>query len=68
MKITPQRKGAAKRKLKKIFHEWKAGTLNIGRSKKKVPRSKRGHRQAIAIALSEQRRVLAGKKRAKRRR
>jgi hypothetical protein len=39
-------------KLKKVMHEFKAGTLKSGGSKKKVTNPK----QAIAIALSEQRR------------
>ena len=38
--------------------EYKAGELNIGKSKKKVTNPK----QAVAIALSEQRRVEKGKK------
>jgi hypothetical protein len=37
-------------KIQKVMHEWKAGTLNSGKSSKKVTSQK----QAIAIALSEQ--------------
>jgi hypothetical protein len=38
-----------KAKVKKVMKEYKSGTLNIGKSKKKVTKPK----QAIAIALSE---------------
>lgn len=40
-------------KVKKIMHEWKAGELNIGKSKKTVPTSKKGQKQAVAIMMSE---------------
>ena len=40
-------------KVEKVMKEYKAGTLNIGKSKKKVTSQK----QAVAIALSEQRKV-----------
>ena len=33
--------------------EWKEGELNIGKSDKKVPRTKEGQKQAVAIALSQ---------------
>jgi hypothetical protein len=42
-----QKKGA------KIMHEWGQHTLNIGKSKKLVPHTKTGQRQAIAIMLSQ---------------
>jgi hypothetical protein len=42
---------AASKKVAKVMHERKAGTLMSGRSKKKVTSRK----QAIAIALSEAR-------------
>lgn len=38
-----------KEKIRTVMHEFKAGELNIGKSKKKVKKRK----QAIAIALSE---------------
>jgi hypothetical protein len=41
----------AKRKVKKVMHEFKRGTLRSGRSGKKVSSRK----QAIAIGLSEAR-------------
>ena len=50
----PQGKG----KVEKVIKEYKSGTLNIGKSKKKVTSKK----QAVAIALSEQRRVDKGAK------
>lgn len=37
-----------KRKVKKVMKEYKSGTLNIGKSSKKVTKPK----QAIAIALT----------------
>ena len=53
----PQARGdgrdRSRRKIKKVMNEWKQGELNIGRSSKKVPVSKRGQKQAVAIALSE---------------
>ena len=55
-KQQPMPKG--KGKVEKVMKEYKAGTLNIGKSKKKVTSKK----QAVAIALSEQRRVDKGKK------
>ena len=42
---------AAKKTVKRVMHERKAGTLRSGRSKKKV----KSRKQAIAIALSEAR-------------
>lgn len=45
----PQGKG----KVEKVMKEYKSGTLNIGKSKKKVTSKK----QAVAIALSEQRKA-----------
>lgn len=38
-------------KIRKVMKEFKKGQLNIGKSKKKV----KSRKQAIAIALSEQR-------------
>lgn len=52
----PMPKG--KGKVEKVMKEYKAGTLNIGKSKKKVTSQK----QAVAIALSEQRKKDASKK------
>ena len=43
------KKAAAKKKISKVMREYKAGTLNIGKSKKMVKSKK----QAIAIALSQ---------------
>jgi len=49
--------GKPRNKVKKVMHEYKAGTLHSG--SKKGPKVT-SRKQAIAIALSEQRR--AGKK------
>jgi hypothetical protein len=43
------KKAAAKKKVSKVMKEYKAVTLNIGKSKKKVKSKK----QAVAIALSQ---------------
>lgn len=45
-----KKKTPGDRKAAKVFHEWKAGTLNSGSPK--GPRVK-SQKQAIAIALSE---------------
>lgn len=44
-----------KKKMKKVMHEFKRGTLKSGRSKKKVVSRK----QAIAIGLSQARKAGA---------
>ena len=53
-KPLPKGKG----KVEKVMKEYKAGELNIGKSKKKVTSQK----QAVAIALSEQRKTEKKKK------
>lgn len=47
-----------KKKVEKVMKEYKAGELNIGKSKKKV----KSQKQAVAIALSEQRKAEGKKK------
>ncbi len=53
--MAPQKKKAApakgKRKIEKVMHEYKEGTLKSGGSGKKV----KSRKQAVAIALSEAR-------------
>lgn len=44
-------------KIKKVMHEWKAGTLHSGSKKGPAVTSQK---QAIAIALSEQKKKNAG--------
>jgi hypothetical protein len=46
--MAKKQRGAAK--VKRVMHEWRAGTLHSG--SKKGPKV-RGRRQAIAVALSE---------------
>jgi hypothetical protein len=48
MKSVPKTKKGKEAKMKKVFKEFGAGTLNIGKSSKKVSNPK----QAVAIALS----------------
>lgn len=55
----PMPKG--KGKVEKVMKEYKAGELNIGKSKKKVSSQK----QAVAIALSSQRKVEQAKSKKK---
>lgn len=58
-KNPPYPKGKAK--AEKVFKEYKAGELNIGKSEKKVTKKS----QAVAIALSEQRKAEKKKKKKK---
>ena len=48
MKSAPKTKAGKMKKVSKVMKEFKAGTLNVGKSSKKVSNPK----QAIAIALS----------------
>ena len=41
------------KKFKTVMKHWKEGEQNIGKSDKKVPRTKNGQKQALAIAYSE---------------
>ena len=45
------------KKFKKVMHHWKEGEQHIGKSDKKVPKTKKGQKQALAIAFSEKRKV-----------
>lgn len=49
----PMTKKNKEKKFKKTMKHWKEGELNIGKSKKKVPRTKKGQKQALAIAFSQ---------------
>lgn len=51
-KKVPTTKKGKEKKLKKVMHHWKEGDQHIGKSKKKVPRTKAGQKQAVAIAMS----------------
>lgn len=41
------------KKFHKVMSHWKEGEQHIGKSKKKVPVTKKGQKQAIAIAFSQ---------------
>jgi hypothetical protein len=60
-KPAPQPMPRGKAKVKVVMEEFKEGRLKSGRSDKKVTNPK----QAIAIALSEQRKADSGKKKKK---
>ena len=51
-----KKKSKLKSKEEKVMKEWKSGTLNVGKSKKKV----KSQKQAIAVMLS-----VAGKSKKK---
>ena len=56
----PKKYGAkAQRKVKKVMHEWKEGTLKSGTRGGKSSRTVKDRKQAVAIALSEARRAGA---------
>ena len=46
----PTTKKGKKSKFKKVLHHWKAGEQHIGKSDKTVPHTKKGQKQALAIA------------------
>ena len=48
-----EKKTKGEKKFEKVMHHWGEGEQHIGKSKKKVPRTKKGQKQAIAIAFSE---------------
>lgn len=50
-KTTKKTKGD--KKFDTVMKHWKEGEQHIGKSKKKVPKTKRGQKQALAIAFSE---------------
>ena len=55
-------KSPSGRKVTTVMHEWGKGTLRSGSPKgPKVPQTKAGQKQAVAIALSEQRKANRGK-------
>ena len=45
------------KKFHKVMHHWKEGEQHIGKSDKKVPKTKKGQKQALAIAFSEKRKA-----------
>jgi hypothetical protein len=51
-KKCPKTKKGKEEKVKEVMHHWKEGKQHIGKSDKTVPRTKRGQKQAVAIALS----------------
>ena len=48
----PRTKKAKEAKFKKVMHHWKEGDQHIGKSKKTVPKTEKGRKQAVAIAMS----------------
>ena len=54
-KSKKQTKG--EKKFSKVMHHWKEGKQHIGKSDKKVPKTKKGQKQALAIAFSEKRKI-----------
>jgi hypothetical protein len=50
-KVPTTKKGKEK-KFKQVMSDWKKGEQHIGKSKKTVPHTKAGQKQAVAIALS----------------
>ena len=52
-----KKESSGDKKFKKVMKHWKEGKQHIGKSKKTVPRTKAGHKQAIAIAYSEKNKV-----------
>ena len=48
----PTTKKGKEEKVAKVMKHWKEGEQHIGKSKKFVPKSEKGRKQAIAIALS----------------
>ena len=54
-KSKKQTKG--EKKFSKVMHRWKEGKQHIGKSDKKVPKTKKGQKQALAIAFSEKRTI-----------
>lgn len=51
-KKVPKTKKRKEEKFKKVMHHWKEGEQHIGKSDKTVPKTKKGQKQAVAIALS----------------
>jgi hypothetical protein len=52
-----KRKAKGEKKFDTVMHHWKQGKQHIGRSDKYVPKTKKGQKQALAIAFSEKKRV-----------
>lgn len=48
----PTTKKGKDAKVKKVMHHWKEGEQHIGKSDKFVPKTKKGQKQAVAIAMS----------------
>jgi hypothetical protein len=48
----PKTKKGKEKKFSKVMHHWKEGEQHIGKSNKIVPKTKKGQKQALAIALS----------------
>lgn len=56
-KAAKKKETKGEKKFKKVMHHWKEGEQHIGKSDKKVPKTKKGQKQALAIAFSEKRKA-----------
>lgn len=54
------KKTKGEKKFDKVMHHWKEGEQHIGKSDKKVPKTKKGQKQALAIAFSEKSKLECG--------
>ena len=48
----PKTKKEKAAKFSKVMHHWKKGDQHIGKSDKTVPKTSKGRKQAVAIAMS----------------
>jgi len=49
-KASKKKETKGEKKFKKVMHNWTEGEPHIGKSDKKVPKTKKGQKQALAIA------------------
>jgi hypothetical protein len=56
-KATKTKKTKGEKKFDTTMHHWKEGEQHIGKSDKKVPKTKKGQKQALAIAFSQKEKI-----------